>query len=171
FRAWLRARRYQPMQIKALTGITPGAAARMLGSAHAPADFFEQVEYSGRRLAKLNVPPAGILRALREYERLLDPVLARSHPLEYKNLRWAREQLQFCIVLTLNNAYYQVREQETQAFYELSRAEMQACSLDDLLLRFLESLKRFCRAADGRLVLLNGAGPSLRQGFLGQLAR
>jgi len=173
FRAWLRARRYHPMQIKALIDITPGAAARVFGAEHTPADFFEQVEYSGRRLAKLNVPPTGILRALREYERLLDPVLARSHPREYKNLLWAREQLQFCIVLTLNNAYYQVREQETQAFYELSRAEMHAGTLDDLLLRFLESLKRFCHAADGRLMLLNGSGAgwSPRSRVLGQLAK
>lgn len=95
-----------------------------------PHDFFELVEYSGRRLAKLNVPPASVLHALREYDRVLDPVLALSYPDEYKNLRWARQQLQFCVILTLNNAYYRVRKAETQAFYELFRAELQAASLD-----------------------------------------
>lgn len=83
FRLRLRQLRHDPKQIKALCAVTPGAAARILSSDHPPADFFELVEYSGRRLAKLNVPPAGIVRALREYDRVLDPVLIPSHPDEY----------------------------------------------------------------------------------------
>jgi signal transduction histidine kinase len=158
FRSRLRQRRFDARQIKALCDITPGAAARIFSSDHPPADFFELVEYSGRRLAKLNVPPAGIVRALREYDRVLDPLLILSYPDEYKNFRWAREQLQFAIILTLNNAYYQVREAETQAFYELFRAELQAKSLDDLLARFLDTLTRFCHAEEGRLKLLDGHG-------------
>jgi signal transduction histidine kinase len=64
--------------------------------------------------------------------------------------------LQFCIILTLNNAYYQVREAETAAFYSLFHAELQAASLDDLLERFLQTLIRFCHAEDGRLLLFDG---------------
>ena len=45
---------------------------------------------------------------------------------EYANFHWVREQLHFCVVLTLNNAYYQVREAETQAFYELFRIELES---------------------------------------------
>jgi len=159
FRLRLRQLRHDPKQIKALCAVTPGAAARILSSDHPPADFFELVEYSGRRLAKLNVPPAGIVRALREYDRVLDPVLILSHPDEYKNFRWAREQLQFCIILTLNNAYYQVREAETEAFYGLFHAEMQAENLEGLLDRFLRTLVQFCHAEDGRLGLFDGSEP------------
>ena len=159
FRLRLRKLHHDPKQIKALCAITPGTATRILSSDQPTADFFELVEYSGRRLAKLNVPPAGIVRALREYDRVLDPVLILSHPDEYKNFRWAREQLQFCIILTLNNAYYQVREAETQAFYGLFHAELQAESLDDLLDRFLRTLVQFCHAEDGRLLLFDGSQP------------
>src|SRR2546426_12464547 len=69
FRKRLRKGRYDARQIKALCDITPGAAARILASKRPPADFFELVEYSGRHLAKLNVPPVRIMRALREYDR------------------------------------------------------------------------------------------------------
>lgn len=157
FRARLRQRRFDARQIKTLCSITPGAAAQVFSSDRPASEFFELVEYSGRRLAKLNVPPAGIVRALREYDRVLDPVLVLSYPDEYKNFRWAREQLQFAVILTLNNAYYQVREAETQAFYDLFRAELQAKNLDDLLSRFLETLSRFCHAEDGRLHLFDGS--------------
>ncbi len=172
FRWRLRKCRYDRRQIKTLCDITPGAAARILASDRPAYDFFELVEYSGRRLAKLNVPPARIVRALREYNRVLDPVLILSHPDEYKNFRWVREQLQFCIILTLNNAYYQVREAETQAFYALFHDELQAESLDDLLRRFLATLMRFCHAEDGRLVLFGGVpGASPSAGVLRRLAK
>ena len=169
FRARLRKHRFDARQIKALCDITPGAAARIFSQARPINDFFELVEYSGRRLAKLNVPPAGIVRALREYDRILDPVLILSYPDEYKNFRWARAQLQFCIILTLNNAYYQVREAETEAFYSLFRAELQAKSLDDLLRRLLQTLRKFCHATDGSMLLFDGAPPGPR--LLRRLAR
>lgn len=159
FRRRLRKARYDARQVKALCDITPGAAARVFAAGGPPRDFFELVEYSGRRLAKLNVPPASVLRALREYDRVLDPVLVLSYPDEYKNLRWARQQLQFCVILTLNNAYYQVREAETQAFYDLSHAELHAENLDDLLHRFLQTLRRFCHAEDGRMMLFDPEQP------------
>ena len=57
--------------------------------------------------------------------------------------------------LTLNNAYYQVREAETQAFYELFRVELESRNLDELLHRFLQALVQVCRADAGHLYLLN----------------
>jgi signal transduction histidine kinase len=163
FRQRLRKARFDVRQIKALCDITTGAAARVLAAGAPAHTFFELVEYSGRRLAKLNVPPAHVLRALREYDRVLDPVLVLSYPDEYKNFRWARQQLQFCVILTLNNAYYQVREAETQAFFDLSRAELQAENLEDLLRRFLQTLRKFCRAEDARMLLFEaGQAPGPR---------
>ncbi|HTC36784.1 MAG TPA: GAF domain-containing sensor histidine kinase, partial [Bryobacteraceae bacterium] len=63
--------------------------------------------------------------------------------------------LHFCVILTLNNAYYQVREAETQAFYELFRVELESRNLDELLRRFLDSLIQVCHADAGHLYLLN----------------
>ena len=70
-------------------------------------------------------------------------------------MQWVREQLHFCIILTLNNAYYQVREAETQAFYELFRIELESRNLDELLRRFLHALVQVCHADAGHLYLLN----------------
>ncbi len=69
----------------------------------------------------MNVSPAQVLDALRESVALLDPVLAgRFQP--------AREQLHLATTLTLNEAYYHVREAETQALFGIYRAEVAALS-------------------------------------------
>lgn len=151
----LRGLGFEPKQRLALSAITPGAAARVLAQGLPALEFIEQVEYNGRRLAKLNLPPSAILEALEEYDRILTPTLQALIPEEDSNFRWVREQLHFCVILTLNNAYYQVREAETQAFYELFRIEMEAANLEDLLRRFTESLVHVCHADAGRLYMLN----------------
>jgi signal transduction histidine kinase len=154
----LRALGFDPRQRVALAAITPGAAARILARRKPALKFIEQVEYNGRRLAKLNLPPSAILEALQEYDRLLAPTLVALDPDENSNFQWVRDQLHFCVILTLNNAYYQVREAETQAFYELFRIELESRNLEELLRRFLESLVQVCHADAGRLFLLNEKG-------------
>jgi signal transduction histidine kinase len=155
FQARLRALGFEPKQRTALAAITPSAAARVLARDQPALKFIEQVEYNGRRLAKLNLPPSAILEALQEYDQLLGPMLKTLIPDEHSNFQWVRDQLHFCVILTLNNAYYQVREAETQAFYELFRIELESRNLEELLRRFLESLVHACRADAGRLYLLN----------------
>src|SRR5205823_7619448 len=122
--------------------------------------FIEQVEYNGRRLAKLNLPPSAILEALQEYDRLLTARISQWADEDVANFQWVREQLHFCVVLTLNNAYYQVREAETQAFYELFRVELESRNLDELLCRFLQTLVQVCQADVGQLYLLGDDGSS-----------
>ena len=166
FLASLPKDRFDHRQRTALSAITLGAASRILaeaaangGGAAAPERglpaFVEHIAYHGRRLAKLNLPPSAILGALEQYDRLVNPLIEKLRPHEQADLRWARDQLHFSVVLTLNNAYYQVREWETQAFYELSRAELESKTLDELLERFLEILARFCRADEASLFLEN----------------
>jgi signal transduction histidine kinase len=156
FQARLKKLQFEPKIRIALAALTPGAAAKILAGGRTPVKFIEQVEYHGRRLAKLNLPPSSILQALQEYDRLLTPMLRKLLPSEYANFQWVREQLHFCVILTLNNAYYQVREAETQAFYELFRVELESRNLDELLRRFLETLVQVCRADAGQLYLLDG---------------
>ena len=151
----LRKLGFEPRQRRALCAITTGAAATILAKGHPALKFLEQVEYNGRRLAKLNLPPSAILEALQEYDLVLTPTLKALLPDEDTNFRWVREQLHFCVILTLNNTYYQVREAETQAFFELFRIEMEAKNLEELLRRFLESLVHVCHADAGRLYMLN----------------
>jgi signal transduction histidine kinase len=151
----LQALKYEKKQRVALASITFGAAARILAQKRPPLKFIEQVEYNGRRLAKMNLPPSAILAALQEYDSLLTPMVRDRFPAEYANFQWVRDQLHFCVILTLNNAYYQVREAETQAFYELFRAELESRNLEDLLKRFIETMAPICNADAGHLYLLN----------------
>ena len=162
FRASLNRKRIQPIQAAALASITFGAAARILTSdgemeGSSALKFIEQVEYNGRRLAKLNLPPGAIVEALQEYDRLLTAKLGQWKGEDVANFRWVREQLHFCVILTLNNAYYQVREAETQAFYELFRVELESHSLEELLQRFVQVLAHVCQADAGHLYLISEA--------------
>jgi signal transduction histidine kinase len=160
FMSRLRALEFEPKQRNALAAITPGAAARILATGKTPLNFIEQVEYNGRRLAKMNLPPSAILEALQEYDRILSPVLATLAEDDESNFQWVREQLHFCVTLTLNNAYYQVREAETQSFYELFRIELESRNLEELLRRFLDALVHVCHADAGRLYMLSEDGTS-----------
>ena len=149
-RLFLQRRRRQVPKEDARVGLailatTPGAAFRLLQKKATISAFFEQVEYNGRRLAKLNIPPGSIIAALEEYAQLLEPET---------NLRWVLQQLNFCVILTLNNAFYQVREAETKTFFDLFRIELESRSLDEFLPRILLSLSEFCGAAKARIFLL-----------------
>ncbi len=100
FESRLKALGFGPKIRSALTALTPGAAARILASGRPTLKFIEQVEYNGRRLAKLNISPSAIIEALQEYDLLLTPTLKKLMPREYANFQWVREQLHFCVVLT-----------------------------------------------------------------------
>lgn len=157
-------------QLKALLLITSGAAARLASAGRPVADFFEQVAYNGRRLAKLNVPPLEVVDALREYDCDLDRLLAKRCPVQQAALQAVRQQLHFGTLLAVNHAYYQMREAETQAFYGLLRAETEATGLDDLLHRFIQILTRTFRAQAGRMIPLTGH-PRIPARVLKRLAR
>ena len=146
-------------RLRALSLIAAGAAARLLAAGRPIADFFEQAAYNTRRLAKLNVPPMEVVDALRAYDCEIDRLLAKRHPRQHAALQAVRQQLHFRTLLAIDNAYYQVREAETQAFYGLLRAEMDATGLDDLLHRFILILTRTFRAQAGRLIPLTAQAP------------
>jgi signal transduction histidine kinase len=142
FLAQLRNRAYDESQIRAFLAITPAARSRL----RSLPQFLEQVDYNGRRLAKLNMPLAEVVEVLRGFGGILDPVLGG----EYQP---AREQLQLATMLTLQNAFYGVREAETQAFFGLYQAQADARNLEDLLRRFVAILTQAFHARAGRLLL------------------
>jgi signal transduction histidine kinase len=145
FRAALR-RGFDDTACRAILASAPTAAARL----RSLPQFLEQVEYNGRRLAKLNVSPAGVSEALDGFDSLLAPsIVGRFEP--------AREQLRLATLFALNQAFYGVREAETQAFFGLYRAETEAKDLEDLLRRFVRILTNAFRARAGRLILQDGA--------------
>ena len=162
FLARLTTRKIEKRQRIALSGITLGSAVKFWLKDQALDGFLEQAAYSGRRLAKLNLAPNAIAEALGEYDSLLEPIFKQLSPQENANLIWVREQLQFCVMLTLNNAYYEIREAEAAAFYELFRGEVESRGLDNLFERFLRTLCHFARADAARYVAFDGVGQSWR---------
>ena len=89
YRACLRQRGHNPAQTRAFLAITPAAASRWRSLNR----FLEQVEYNGRRLAKLNLQPDEVKEILRDVWRLAGRRCcpASSQP--------AREQLYLATVL------------------------------------------------------------------------
>jgi signal transduction histidine kinase len=161
YRKLLARRGFDARQSKALAAITPAAAARLLGQRKPVADLVEQVEYSGRRLAKLDVEPVAVVESLAAFDGLMARFLRRLDPEQAAEIRAIAAQLNFCTIITLNNAFYQVREAETQAFFELQDAELVATSGGDLVLAYLRVLARFARAdaACASMPELDGALP------------
>jgi len=155
FIAEMRKLGINPMQRETLVRITLGAAAGLLAGRRPLAHFLEHVEYNGRRLAKLDLRRGAVVDALQCYDRLVAQLFRNLDPEEAANLKWVSGQLNFCIVLTLNNAFYQVREAETEAFYELFQAELECGGQRQLLERSLATLARFCQADAGRLFLFD----------------
>jgi len=145
-----------PRQRTALAAVTPGAAIQLLSKGRELDAFLEQVEYNGRRLAKLTLTPNDVVEALADYDRLLTPLIEKRYPNEQGNFDWVREQLHFCVILTLNRAYSQVREREAEAFYEMFRAELEARNVDELVRSSLEVLTRFSGAQESHLFLMDG---------------
>jgi signal transduction histidine kinase len=149
FRAWLSESGYDAMYADMLVAITPAAAARC-PSLDA---FLKQVGSGGRRLAKWNLSLAKVNRSLRKFDQLAAAMLqGRFAP--------AREQLLLAANFLLNQAFYQVREAESQAFFGLRRAEAEAGDLNDLVGRFARVLVKAFGADAGRLVLKEQALPA-----------
>ncbi len=154
----LKEMEFTTEQAACLQTITLGAAAKTLTAGETLQRFLDDVQYRGRRLAKLDLAPARVVSALREYDAILDQGLSKRLREQLVNLEWLRGQLHFLVVLTLNNAFYQVREAESRAFYELFRAEVESRSLQELLPRFLEVLGVYTGAAAASIYLVDEQG-------------
>src|ERR1035437_5592559 len=74
FRAVLRQRPYDGPQIRALLAIAPAAASRLCTLDQSD----EQVQYNGRRLARLNLPISEVCEVLGEFVELLETALGDS---------------------------------------------------------------------------------------------
>jgi signal transduction histidine kinase len=119
-------------------------------------EFLEQVEYHGRRLAKLDVAPQKVLTSVAESNQALLPELKKILPADEPEYYSALDHLYFIVRLALNDAYYQVRDLEAKAFYEVLQDQLESLSVDDLLHRVLGTLMRTFRAQSGVILLKEG---------------
>ncbi len=139
---------------KALAAINPGAWAPLLAKGKLDA-FFENVEYHARRLAKLDVAPNQVLASVSEYQRALSPAIKRWFPEQAASYEYALDHLYFGIKLTLNDAFYQVRDAESDAFFDVLQDQLETLRVKDLLRRVLETLTRTFSAHGGVILLLD----------------
>lgn len=149
-RRWLRLG-LGPRERKALRAVTAPAAFRMLAGGASLADFFEQVEYSGRRLAKLELALSQVGEELERVSRGLEARWRRSDPGRAAEWIALGRQLQLAATLALQQAYYQVREAEAEMLHALFGAELAAHTFEDLVGRCLEIVARWAQAAAARL--------------------
>lgn len=141
FARLLRERPYDADQIAAFRAVTPAAACGVPLSG-----FLKAVDSNGRRLAKLNIPPQEAEDVLREFGSLLQAALGdRFQP--------AREQLELATILAIRQAYFGVRETESQAFFEMHDSGHPGENLEDRLRRVVRILARTFHAQSGTLVL------------------
>ena len=148
-------------KLRALSAINPGAWTPLLAAGKFE-DFFETVEYHARRLAKLDVSPTQVLGSATEYQRRLEPAVKRLFPDDPAPYLQALDHLYFCIKLTLNNAYYQVRDLEATAFFDVLQDHLETLGVADLLNRVLETLMRTFRAHGGVILLVEPGADQLR---------
>jgi len=150
--AW-KKRGFDARQRKALASVTSLGALASASEGRFPEAFLEQVDYHGRRLAKLDVPAATVAREIERAGRLISERLKSAAPGQIGELDALRRQLDLVALLVLHHAYYCVREAESEAFQELFRAELEARSHQELIARCLEILGRWSRADAARLYL------------------
>jgi signal transduction histidine kinase len=150
WRQHLQQNGFDKVNREAITPITPLAAARLLLARKTAANFLEQVAAAGRRLANLNVTPDQIALALSLCNDLIGP-----EPTEYQAVR---QKLGFDTILEVNRAYYEIREAESKALYDLYRLEMEAPNTDVLARCCIEAMAQFCGAAAAHFLVLADDG-------------
>jgi signal transduction histidine kinase len=110
--------------------------------------FFDQAEAAAHRLARSNVHPSEVVRAL----RIAEDVLSRAFGGD-ASAATTREQLAFCTILVVNQGYHAVREAESGAFQDLFCIELEASNTDVLLRKFLETMAISCGADAAHLYM------------------
>ncbi len=152
-----------PAVRRALAPVTCIGAAAVLAEGRPLADYFEQVDYHGRRLAKLEVAPGRVALEMGWAGRHLGRLLRRAAPAHFNRLGTAWRQLDLAALLVLHHAYYRVREAEAEAFHELFCAELEARDHRELIERCLNTLVRWARADAAALYLRESDGSSWLQ--------
>lgn len=126
------------------------AAASILLKRQSLTRHWKDVRAAGRQLAKLNITPAAVAAALAMADELA------SSPQEPFESAAIRQKLRFATILVLNEAYYDVREEENQAFQRLLEIETNSSNTDALLRGMVEAIAKSCGADVGHAFLLAG---------------
>ncbi|MBV9607948.1 MAG: GAF domain-containing sensor histidine kinase, partial [Acidobacteria bacterium] len=117
------------------------------------AGFFENLSYFGIRLAKLDVDTRIIARSLELYQGCCEPYLSKVADLDHDEAVTALEMLSSATVVTISNAYFDVKSRQSAALLSVLDAELSAGDLEGLLSRVLRVITSTFSAANGALLL------------------
>ena len=99
--------------------------------------FFENVNYFGTRLAKLEVDTRSVARSLELYSLISEPYLGSLFGERDSEARAALEMLSSVIFITVSGAYFDTKTRETAALLAALEAELSANDTAALLERVL----------------------------------
>jgi len=143
FATLLASAAMMPRKFRAFLAITPAAAS----SLRSLPQFLEQVEYNGRRLAKLKRSPSAWTKSCGSSPVCLTRC-SRATPA-------AREAAHLATIPHPERRLLPGPRGESQAFFGLYHAETEAAGLEDLLRRIIRILTPAFQASAGRLLLLD----------------
>jgi signal transduction histidine kinase len=128
------------------------------------APFFENLNYFGTRLAKLQVDARAVARAIEFGQELCEPYLEQLDGEERAEARAALETLSSATFVTVSGAYFDAQRKESQALLAVLDAELSAGDLSALLSRVLQITTRSFGAAVGVVLLRDTDADLLRVG-------
>jgi two-component system, NarL family, sensor histidine kinase NreB len=128
------------------------------------APFFENLNYFGTRLAKLQVDARAVARAIEFGQELCEPYLEHLSAEERAEARAALETLSSATFVTVSGAYFDAQKKESQALLAVLDAELSAGDLSALLSRVLHITGTTFNASVGLVLLRDVEGDLLRVG-------
>ena len=117
------------------------------------AGFFENLSYFGTRLAKLDVDTRVVARSLELYQSYCEPHLNGLFGEHEEEALAALEMLSSATIVTVSNAYFDVKSRQSAALLSVLDAELSAGDLDGLLSRVLRVITSAFSAANGAVLL------------------
>ncbi len=126
------------------------------------AAFFENLNYYGTRLAKLQVDTRAVARSLEFSHEICEPYLMSLTPEQRTEARAALEMLSSATFVTVSGAYFDTQKKESAALLAVLDAELSAANLEALLERVLRITTATFNAALGLVLLRDPDGDAMR---------
>lgn len=130
--------------------------------------FFENLNYFGTRLAKLQIDTRAVARSLELYHELCEPHIRnafaerRAFAERQYAILAALDTLSSAIFVAVSGAYYDTQRNAGNALLEVLDAELSARNLSALLERVLGITTRIFNASTGIILLLDPGTQGLR---------
>jgi signal transduction histidine kinase len=142
----------EPRTIATLQRITPGAGFGFFQRGQFP-EFFENLNYFGTRLSKLQVDMHTVRRALQLFESCCEPHVESSFGERRSEAMATLEMVSSAAFVALSAAYYDTRSRESSALLSILDAELTGSDLSEMLQHVLQITCSTFEASVGAILL------------------